>query len=74
MPDTIHLPSVERWWPHLGIPAKQWLIAHLDETIPAWIVEEICALCDVAGMSPDSHFALSPADRGYIVTQTELVD
>jgi hypothetical protein len=68
------LPPIELWWPHLDIPAKQWLVTHLEEALPARIVSEICTVCDVAGLSSDAEFVLSAADRGYIATQVEPVD
>ncbi|MCU1443155.1 MAG: hypothetical protein JWQ59_1305 [Cryobacterium sp.] len=74
MHSTFDLPPVERWWPHLDIPAKQWLVNHLDDSIPARILGEICTLCDVTDLPPDAEVTLSAADRGYIVTQMESVD
>jgi hypothetical protein len=68
------LPPVELWWPHLDIPAKQWLVTHLEEPLPARIIGEITALCDVADLPADAEVTLSPADRGYIATQMESVD
>jgi hypothetical protein len=74
MHSASELPPVELWWPHLDIPAKQWLVTHLDEAIPARVIAEICTLCDVADLPPDTTVMLSPADRGYIATQMESVD
>ena len=74
MPSPSDLPPVESWWPHLDIPAKQWLLTHLDESIPARIIAEIRTLCDVADLPADAEVRLSAADRGFITTQTELVD
>jgi hypothetical protein len=71
--DESDLPPVERWWPHLDIPAKQWFATHLDEPIPARVLAEIGTLCDRPGLA-DASLTLSATDRGYIQTQTEPVD
>lgn len=73
MPNPSALPSVERWWPHLDIPAKQWLVAHLDEPVPVRIVTEITTLCDVDVIDDDT-IVLTPEDQHFISTQIEFVD
>ncbi|MCU1407973.1 MAG: hypothetical protein JWM23_53 [Microbacteriaceae bacterium] len=74
MPNTSDLPPIELWWPRLDIPAKQWLVAHGEEPIPARILTEICTLCETADLPADAQVTLSTADRGYIATQVEPVD
>lgn len=68
------LPPIELWWPHLDIPAKQWLVTHMEESLPARILSEICTICNVDGLPADAKVVLSAADRGYIATQVEPVD
>jgi hypothetical protein len=74
MQNAEHLPSVELWWPHLDIPAKHWLVAHLEDPVPTWITTEISALSHVPDLPTDTEYTLSVRDREYIVTQSEFVD
>lgn len=74
MNDATNLPSVELWWPHLDIPAKHWLVAHLEDPVPAWITAEISALSHIPDLPSDTEYNLSIRDREYIVTQSEFVD
>ncbi len=74
MPNMNTMPSVELWWPHLDIPAKHWLMSHMEDPVPSWIITEISNLSHMPDLSADAEYTLSLADRNYIVTQTEFVD
>ena len=73
MPNSTVLPPIEQWWPHLDIPAKQWMVAHLDDALPQHVLNEICSVCDVEAIA-DESVTLSPAEKHFIATQIELVD
>jgi hypothetical protein len=74
MQSTSELPPVERWWPHLDIPAKQWVVSHFGEPLPAGIIAEICTLCDTEDTLADATVILTDAERDFIQTQIEFVD
>jgi hypothetical protein len=74
MQNAYILPAVERWWPHLDIPAKQWVVSHFGEPLPPEIIAEICTLCDSEAALTDVSVILTTAERDYIETQIEFVD
>ncbi|AWB94985.1 hypothetical protein DCE93_04345 [Agromyces badenianii] len=61
--------GIERWWPHLSIPAKHRLLADLDAALDAQTVDEIETI--TGGTAPTR---LSPAERDFVRTQVEAVD
>jgi hypothetical protein len=74
MQSTAEWPPVERWWPHLDIPAKQWIVSHFGEPLPPEIIAEICALCGSDASLADASVTLTNAERNFIETQIEFVD
>ncbi|MGO4103048.1 hypothetical protein AB4Y63_03785 [Leifsonia sp. YAF41] len=67
------LPSIERWWPGLDIPAKRWLLEHPEEPLPVHIVTEISLLCNLE-ITPEGEITLTTAEHNFITTQMESVD
>lgn len=74
MANASALPAIEIWWPRLQIPARQWVIAHLEEPLAPHVVAEIVTICELDAATIDDEVVLGLGERQYIITQTELVD
>lgn len=65
------LPSIETWWPRLGVEARHELLEAPQAPLSGRVREEIRG---ITGEEVGEDAVLSESDRGFIATQQEAVD
>jgi hypothetical protein len=70
--NAANIPPIELWWPHLDIEFKHEILGDPDAALSQGALAQVYRLSD--GELATSPIYLSPADKDFIRTQTELVD